>query len=123
MDKPGYIPIPRTGTKCRHCGLSRSGIYNLIRPTKANGYRAVVTSTVDRSPGKSRGRRLVCYDSLMKYLNARVVPVERLNLRKQWIELRAIRRRDGHKPLTAELPPPNPDDLPEDAVLLTPDSR
>ena len=89
MDKPEYIPLPRTGTKCPFCGLSRSGIYNLIRPTKANGYKAVVASTVSRLPGRYRGRRLVHYASLMDYLNARVVPVEQLSLRRSWREFRA----------------------------------
>lgn len=118
MDKPEYIPIPRTRTKCPHSGLSRSGIYNLIRPAKANGYKAVVQSCVVRLPGKVRGRRMVHYRSLMAYLNQGVVPVKKLNLWTQWTEFRASRRRAGQKPLPVELPPTNPDDLPDDAVTL-----
>ena len=97
MDESEYIPIPRTGTKCPHCGLSRSGIYNLIRPTKANGYKAVVASTVSRLPGKSRGRRLVHRPSLMDHLNAQVVPVEQLNLRKSWRDFRSRPRQQGQE--------------------------
>lgn len=119
MDKPEYISVPRTGTKCVYCGLSRSGIYNLIGPNKANGYKAVVASSVVPLPGRSRGRRMVCYDSLMEYLNARIVPLERLNLRKQWVKFRASCRRAGHQPLPVELPPINPDDLPEDVAFFS----
>jgi hypothetical protein len=95
MDNPQYIPIPRPGTKCPYCGLSRSGIYNLIRPTKANGYKAVVKSSVVPLPGKTRGRRLVHRPSLMDYLNAQVVPIERLNLRKSWRDFRSQPRQQG----------------------------
>jgi hypothetical protein len=97
MDKPEYIPIPRVGTKCPYCGLSRSGIYNLIRPTKANGYKVVVASTVARLPGRSRGRRLVHYASLMNHLNGQVVPVEQLSLRKPWREFRSQPRHARRK--------------------------
>jgi hypothetical protein len=119
MDKPYYIPIPRTRTKCPHSGLSRSGIYNLIRPTKANGYKAVVDSCVVRLPGKGRGRRMVHYRSLMDYLNQSVLPVERLNLRTRWVGFRASRRRAVQKPLPVHLPPTDPENLPEDAVFFT----
>lgn len=97
MDKPEYISIPRTGTKCPYCGLSRSGIYNLIDPNKANGRKAVVKSTKVRLPGKKGGRRMVHYDSLMKYLGARVVPVELLNLRERWREFRRESRRKNRR--------------------------
>lgn len=116
MAKPEYIPVPRTGTKCPHSGLSRSGIYNLIRPNKANGYKAVVASCVVRLPEKTRGRRMVRLASLMEYLDAGVVPVERLNLRTRWVQFRSGRRRAGNKPLPVDFPPPRPDDLPDDAV-------
>jgi hypothetical protein len=99
MDEPEYIPLPRTGTKCPYCGLSRSGIYNLILPMKANGYKAVVDSTVDRRPGKSRGRRLVIRASLDKYLKAQVVPLEKLSLGRSWREFRAQPR-----PVPSEIP-------------------
>ncbi len=89
MHKPEYIPIPRTGTKCPYCGLSRSGIYNLIRPTKANGYKVVVKSANVPLPGKKRGRRMVHYESLMNYLNGRALPVEMLNLRRAWRNFRS----------------------------------
>lgn len=118
MHKPEYIPLPRTGTKCPYCGLSRSGIYNLIRPTKANGYKAVVDSMVSKLPDKTRGRRLVHYASLMSHLDAQVVPVERVNLRKRWIAFRAEARRAAGKMPTPALDPLGCDDLPDDAVLL-----
>ncbi len=115
MDKPEYIPIPRTGTKCPRSGLSRSGIYNLISVTKANGYKAVVKSRSIPLPGKRRGRRVVVYRSLMDYLERGVVPVETLNLRRQWVGFRASRRPEAPAPLAISLP--EVDDLPDDAVL------
>ncbi len=118
MSNPEYISIPRTGTKCPHSGLSRSCIYNLIRPTKANGRKVVVASRLVRLPGKGRGRRLVHYRSLMDYLNQGVVSVERLNLRTQWVEFRASSRRSGRKPLPVDLLPTSPDDLPDEAVFF-----
>jgi hypothetical protein len=118
MSNPEYISIPRTRTKCPHSGLSRSCIYNLIRPTKANGKKVVVASRLVRLPGKGRGRRLVHYRSLMDYLNQGVVSVERLNLRTQWVEFRASSRRAGRKPVPVDLPPTSPDDLPDEAVFF-----
>lgn len=117
MDKPEYIPLPRTGTKCPYCGLSRSGIYNLIDPNKANGGKAVVKSTKVRLPGREGGRRMVHYESLMNYLNAQVVPLERLALRKPWIAFRAETRRAAGKMPMPALDPLGCDDLPDDAVL------
>ena len=118
MSNPEYISIPRTRTKCPHSGLSRSGIYNLIRPTKANGHKVVVASTVVRLPGKSRGRRMYHRRSMLDYLNGGVVPVERLNLRTQWVEFRVSSRRSGRKPLPVDLLPASPDDLPDEAVFF-----
>lgn len=117
MDNPEYIPIPRPGTKCPHSGLSRSGIYNLISATKANGYRALVLSTVVRLPGKKRGRRMVVRQSLMQYLASGVVSYETMLLRKAWADLKAERCTAGKHPAPASLLPSNPDDLPEDAVI------
>jgi hypothetical protein len=117
MDKPEYIPIPRTGTKCPYCGLSRSGIYNLIRPTKANGYKAVVKSSVVRLPGKNRGRRMVHYASMMDCLNAQVVPVELLNLRTHWVKFRSELRQGTRKPTQTVLAPETLDDLPPEAEM------
>jgi hypothetical protein len=116
MDKPKYIPVPRSGTKCAYSGLSRSGIYNLISPTKANGYAVVVSSTEALLPGKKRGRRMICYESLMGYLKNGAA---RLRLRQLWSNFRSSRRRAGQKPLPIELPTTLPDDLPEDAVFFT----
>ena len=117
MDKPEYIPLPRTGTKCPYCGLSRSGINNLIGRTKVNGYRPLVKSTKVCQKGRKRGRTLVHYDSLMTYLNAQVVPLERLALRKPWIAFRAETRRcKGIRPPSA-VDFAACEDLPEDDLF------
>jgi hypothetical protein len=119
VSTPKFIPIPRAGTKCPHSGLCRSTIYNLIGCSKANGNRPVVESTIVRLSGNTRGSRRVCYASLMRHLQNGVVPVERLHLRKMWSAFRKSRRRPGHKPLPVELPPINPDDLPEDVAFFS----
>ena len=119
MDKPQYISIPRTGTKCSISGLSRSGIYNLISPTKANGHKVVVASSEVILPGKKRGRRMICYESLMRYMRSGVVPLEKANLLQKWKKFRVSSRRAKNKPLPIELPTTLPDDLPEDAVFFT----
>ena len=119
MDKPQYISIPRTGTKCPHSGLSRTAIYTLISPTKANGYSILVESTRGALRGKSRGSRRICYESLMRYMRSGVVPLEKVNLHQKWKKFRVSSRRAKNKPLPIELPTAMPDDLPEDAVFFT----
>jgi hypothetical protein len=117
MDNPEYISIPHPGTKCPHSGLSRSGIYNLISATKANGYRPMVLSTVVRLPGKKRGRRIVVRQSLMQYLASGVVSHETMLLRRAWAEHKASQRDEGRTAAPAALLPSNPDDLPDDAII------
>ena len=117
MHKPEYIALPRTGTKCPYCGLSRSGIYNLILPNKANGGKAVVKSTNVPLPGKKRGRRMVQYESLINYLNSKALSLERLALRKPWIAFRAETRRcKGIRPPSA-VDFAACEDLPEDDLF------
>jgi len=119
MDKPQYISIPRTGTKCSISGLSRSGIYNLISPTKANGHKVIVASSEVKLPGKKRGRRMICYESLMRYMRSGVVPLEKANLHQKWKKFRVSSHRAKNKPLPIELTTTLPDDLPENAVFFT----
>lgn len=118
MDKPEYIPIPRSGTKCTYCGLSRSSIYNLISPTKANGYKAVVLSTKVALPGRKRGCRRVHYPSLMRYLDSQTVPVEKLALRRAWAEFRSQSRRGKSKPTPSALDTTTLDFLPDAAEVF-----
>lgn len=117
MSAPQFIPIPRAGAKCPHSGLCRSTIYNLIGSSKTNGYRPIVESTIVRLNGNKRGSRRVCYASLMRHLQNGVVPVEKLRLQTMWSAFRKSRRRAGQKPLPVDLPPTNPDDLPDDAMF------
>ena len=56
-----FIRLPRAGTKCPITGLSRTGIFLLIKS-------GAVKSVVLRNPGARRGARLVDYDSLIGYL-------------------------------------------------------
>ncbi len=97
MDKPEYIPLPRTGTKCPYCGLSRSGLNNLILPMKSNGFKAVVDSSTPRQSGKNRGRRLIHYASLMKYLSGQMVPAGTASIRRSWLTFRSKARSSSGK--------------------------
>ena len=66
--RPEFIRLPRVGRRCPYTGLSRSGLNNLILPSKLNGHRPQVRSVCLRPRGGVRGTRLICYDSLIEYL-------------------------------------------------------
>jgi hypothetical protein len=68
-EKPEWIRLPAPGTKCRHSGLSRSTLNELVLPSDANGFAPPVRSVVVRKRGAVRGIRLISFDSLMAYLN------------------------------------------------------
>lgn len=116
MTPPKYIPIPRYGTKCPYSGLCRSTIYNLISGTKANGHLPLVDSITVRLPGRKRGARRVCYDSLMRYLQSTMVSAEQLRLRHRWRAFRATQRGDATATITA-LRLADYEDFPEDPAV------
>jgi len=60
---PVFIRLPRQGEVCPHSGLSRAFMYQLISEGK-------IRSISLRDKGKSRGVRLVRYESLMDFLNS-----------------------------------------------------
>lgn len=68
-DDPLYIRLPKTGTRCPRTGLSRSALNSLILPTKGNGYDPPVASKVVRQQGKTRGIRLILWESLKAHLD------------------------------------------------------
>ena len=61
--KPEWLRLPKPGTLCPSCGLSRSVLYMLA---KAGHFETKVL----RQEGASRGIRLINYDSLMAYIRA-----------------------------------------------------
>ena len=116
MSAPKFIPIPRPGERCKHSGLCRSTIYNLISATRANGYRPVVESAMVRLPGRRRGVRRVRYASLMAHLQSSVVPLEMLNLRRKWKQFRSNQRRSRAQPVFVPLQYGELDDLPREPI-------
>jgi hypothetical protein len=72
IQRPEWIRLPRKGTFCPYCGLSRTSLNELILPSVENGYRPPVHSISLRKRGKLRGARLIAYDSLMNYLRAQL---------------------------------------------------
>lgn len=65
---PDFIRLPKSGARCPYTGLSRSTLYELLVPSKRNGYRPPVKSKHIRRPGAMRGIRLIYYPSLISYL-------------------------------------------------------
>jgi hypothetical protein len=66
--KPEFIRLPRSGKQCPRTGLSRSKFNELILASKLNNFRPPVKSIVIRTPGRSRGVRLIDYASLLEFL-------------------------------------------------------
>jgi len=69
-DRPEFIRLPKSGTPCPHCGLSRSTLNSCILPSAANGYKPPVHSHVLRQPGRLRGIRLIDFESLCAYIRS-----------------------------------------------------
>ena len=61
LTRPEFLRLPRAGSKCPITGLSRTGIFLLIKA-------GVVKSVVLLRPGARRGTRLVNHNSLVGYL-------------------------------------------------------
>ena len=70
---PDFIRLPKPGGRCPHTGLSRSSLYELIVPSKRNGYRPPVKSRHIKGPGAMRGIRLIHYVSLIEFLSTEEV--------------------------------------------------
>jgi hypothetical protein len=69
IEKPEWIRLPSPGARCRHTGLSRSTLNELVIPGSANDGKAPVKSVVLRKRGAVRGIRLISFDSLMAHLD------------------------------------------------------
>jgi hypothetical protein len=67
---PIFIRIPSSGTRCPHCGLSRSSLDLLTRPQAENGYKPPVKSRLFRQTGTVSKVRLIDYQSLKAYLHS-----------------------------------------------------
>jgi hypothetical protein len=67
---PLFIRLPAFGTRCPHCGLSRSSLDALVRPQAENGYKPPVKSRLFRQTGTVTKVRLIDYQSLKAYLHS-----------------------------------------------------
>jgi hypothetical protein len=65
---PIWIRLPRQGTRCSYTGLSRAVMHRLVAPCKENDHSPQVQSKLLLQEGKSRGVRLVNFESLISYL-------------------------------------------------------
>jgi hypothetical protein len=63
-----FLRLPKPGSLCPICGLSRSFLNSLILPTEANGFKPPVKSFVLRKRGARTGVRLVSWESLRAYI-------------------------------------------------------
>jgi hypothetical protein len=66
---PLFIRIPRSGTRCPYCGLSRSSLDRLTRPQAANNFQPPVKSKLYQLSGVVAKARLIDFASLKAYLN------------------------------------------------------
>ena len=69
---PIYLRLPRPRARCFYTGMSRSALYNLAVPCKANNFRAPVRSVALRQRGAKRAIRLIDFQSLMSFLRAQM---------------------------------------------------
>lgn len=65
---PEFIRLPRAGDKCPFTGLSRTTLYNLVVPCRANRFRPAIHAKSLRKRGNVRGIWLIPYDQLVDYL-------------------------------------------------------
>ena len=73
--KPEFIRLPNKEQKnCPYTGYSRSGLYNLTVPCKANGHSPEVPAKCDRKRGSTRGVWLIPYDALIAHIKALPTP-------------------------------------------------
>lgn len=68
--RPEFIRLPKDKQNCPFTGFSRTGLYNLCVPCKANGFKPEVPAKCLRKRGNTRGIWLIPYDALIAYINA-----------------------------------------------------
>ena len=67
---PEFIRLPRSGSACPYCGLSRSALDLITRAQESNGFKPPVESKIFKQTGQKKGIRLISYKSLMRYLKS-----------------------------------------------------
>ena len=59
-----WVRLPRPGGRCPYTGLSRSGLFELVRASRGR-----IKSVVLKKPGAIRGVRLIHLQSLQSHLS------------------------------------------------------
>lgn len=67
-DRPEFIRLPKSGSRCPWSGLSRSKLNELILPSPDNNHSPPVRSVSLRKAGQLKAARLVDFASLINYL-------------------------------------------------------
>lgn len=75
--RPEFIRLPKTGESDPWTGLARSFLCTLVLPCRENDFRPPVRSCTLRRRGTSKGVRLIDFQSLIDYINAKVEPAYR----------------------------------------------
>jgi hypothetical protein len=68
--RPEFIRLPKPRTNCPHTGLSRTDLYNLTVPCKANNFNPSVPAKNRRKPGNLRGVWVIPYGALIAHINS-----------------------------------------------------
>ncbi len=68
--EPEFVRLPKPGTLCPYCGMSRSALNMLILPCPQNCNKPPVRSFVLRQRGAKTGIRLIDWQSLRAYIRA-----------------------------------------------------
>ena len=63
--RPEFIRIPRGKELCPHTGFTRTGLYRLTVPCKANNFKPAVPAKCLRKSGNLRGIWLIPFEPLM----------------------------------------------------------
>lgn len=66
--RPIFIRLPKPRTNCPYTGYSRTGLYDLTVPCKANNFRPAVPAKCEKKRGNTRGTWLVPFDALIEHI-------------------------------------------------------
>jgi len=72
--RPEFLRFPKGNNPCPYTGMSRSGLYNLCVPCKANKFRPAVPGKCLRQPGNLTGVWLIPFAELIAYLRSLPTP-------------------------------------------------
>jgi hypothetical protein len=74
FDSQVWLRLPRPGSRCPVCGLSRSTLAELVRPGPRNDYAPPVESRLLKRKGAARGVLLISRAALLAFINKQPAP-------------------------------------------------